>query len=409
MPQPALPGQQTLFTMRRNWAPLLAVDRRRQTLPALTPAARQLADDFNRLMIHQQWDSAIRHLCRRTLLILLSWLGADAPILEADVRDLARSDSAVSAKRVCAFLADRNLLTPDPRRHDRHQTGTDRLITAWPTPLNTQLHSWATTVRERNQPPSWRTIRNYLRHLQPALTTWTGQNITSLQQVTPPHIERALADHPHSRTMLLAALRSLFTTLKRQQLITHDPTHGHTTQPTLHPPRPLPADRLHSLLHHAPTAFGRLTLALIAIHALQPLQVTRLRTNDLDLTHATLTVHRGPHRQPHTLYLEDLTHRLATQWITERHHRWPHSTNPHLLISTQSATDPTHPAVHVATLNLALTNLDLPLHHLRQDRILDEATTTQDPLRLTSLFGIHPQTAMRYTHAARPDPTHQLE
>ncbi|WP_393071557.1 hypothetical protein [Streptomyces sp. LN704] len=50
VPQPALPGQLTMFAMRRDWSVLTGVDRRRQDLPELAPAARALVVDFDWLM-----------------------------------------------------------------------------------------------------------------------------------------------------------------------------------------------------------------------------------------------------------------------------------------------------------------------------------------------------------------------
>ncbi|MYW03544.1 hypothetical protein GT354_35775 [Streptomyces sp. SID3343] len=50
----------------------------------------------------------------------------------------------------------------------------------------------------------------------------------------------------------------------------------------------------------------------------------------------------------------------------------------------------------------------LTLSGLRQDRILDEAAETADPLRLMRLFGIAEQTAMRYVTAAHPERTTKL-
>jgi hypothetical protein len=45
------------------------------------------------------------------------------------------------------------------------------------------------------------------------------------------------------------------------------------------------------------------------------------------------------------------------------------------------------------------------LHGLRQDRILDEAFECDVPLKLTRLFGITKQAAMRYVGPARPERT----
>jgi hypothetical protein len=40
---------------------------------------------------------------------------------------------------------------------------------------------------------------------------------------------------------------------------------------------------------------------------------------------------------------------------------------------------------------------------LRQDRILDEARQTADPVRLMRLFGVSDTTAMKYVYTAHPD------
>jgi hypothetical protein len=41
-------------------------------------------------------------------------------------------------------------------------------------------------------------------------------------------------------------------------------------------------------------------------------------------------------------------------------------------------------------------------HRLRQDRILDEARHTADPVHLVRVFGITENTAIYYVHAAHP-------
>ena len=109
----------------------------------------------------------------------------------------------------------------------------------------------------------------------------------------------------------------------------------------------------------------------------------------------------------HTLYLEELTHQLAADWTTYRHRRWLASTNPHLLVSQKTAVDPDHPAVSIGTLRAALPQ-GLTLDGLRQDRILNEAFESADPLKLMRLFGITEQTAMRYVGAAHPERTAKL-
>ncbi|MET8214235.1 hypothetical protein ABZT51_52440, partial [Streptomyces sp. NPDC005373] len=157
--------------------------------------------------------------------------------------------------------------------------------------------------------------------------------------------------------------------------------------------------------NRATTPLGRLVVALAAVHALPGNEIRALHTTGLDLSRGTLEVRRGLLR--HTIYLEELTHQLAADWTTYRHHRWPASSNPHLLVSQKTAVDPDHPAVSIGTLSGALPR-GLTLSSLRQDRILNEAAESADPLRLMRLFGITEQTAMRYVTAAHPERTAKL-
>ncbi|MGW0537416.1 hypothetical protein [Streptomyces sp. NPDC003032] len=102
-----------------------------------------------------------------------------------------------------------------------------------------------------------------------------------------------------------------------------------------------------------------------------------------------------------------LDHQLPADWTTYRHHRSPTSSNPHLLVSQKGAVDPDHPAVSIGTLSGVLPR-GLTLSGLRQDRILNEAAESADPLTLMRLFGITEQTAMRYVTAAHSERTAKL-
>ncbi|MEU9288649.1 hypothetical protein AB0D57_29180 [Streptomyces sp. NPDC048275] len=103
----------------------------------------------------------------------------------------------------------------------------------------------------------------------------------------------------------------------------------------------------------------------------------------------------------------ELTHQLAADWTTYRHQRWPASANPHLLVSQKTAVEPDHPPVSMGLLSGALPR-GLTLSGLHQDRILNEAAESADPLRLMRLFGITEQTAMRYVSAAHPERTAKM-
>lgn len=79
-----------------------------------------------------------------------------------------------------------------------------------------------------------------------------------------------------------------------------------------------------------------------------------------------------------------------------------------MVVSQKTALDPDHPTVHRVTLGQVVPPSGPTLDKLRQDRILDEAIATGDPLKLMRLFGITEQTAMRYVGTAYPERTAKL-
>ena len=143
-------------------------------------------------------------------------------------------------------------------------------------------------------------------------------------------------------------------------------------------PKSIPSDLLMGLLDQATTPLGRLVVALAAVHALPGKEIRTLQSSASICPAGPSKSGSGLLR--HTLYLEELTHQLAADWTAYRHHRWPASSNPHLLVSQKTAVDPDHPAVSIGTLRGALPR-GLTLSGLRQDRILNEAAESADPLR----------------------------
>ncbi|MFJ8948426.1 hypothetical protein ACIRG4_35335 [Streptomyces sp. NPDC102395] len=82
---------------------------------------------------------------------------------------------------------------------------------------------------------------------------------------------------------------------------------------------------------------------------------------------------------------------------TPRGH-WPKSTNPHLLISRNTATTTT--AVGTFWMDKLVRPPPVGLDRLRQDRILEEALASgADPLHLTHVFSLGAKTSLRYTTA----------
>jgi hypothetical protein len=188
-------------------------------------------------------------------------------------------------------------------------------------------------------------------------------------------------------------------------VIFRDPTRGLIFAEINKLPPSVPSDRLAGVLSHARNDFQRFVMVLVCVHALSGTDMRRLLLTDLDLSRERLIVRRPGKR--HIVYLDELTYRCASAWLRERHHRWPVTTNPHLLINRWTAVDTTHSPIGLTFTNMFRpTGLTMPT--LRQDRIRDEAFEVDDPLHLMRLFGISSQTAMRYITAAHPERTARL-
>ncbi|WP_225101642.1 hypothetical protein [Streptomyces sp. CoH27] len=383
-------GQEALFTSRRDWAPVLAWLRSMPSgEPPLTKTAQWLLEEFTR---HRPGQRPDYRKNTRTLTILLYRLGAETAIFERDVHDLARIDVNLAAKPVCQFLRDRGLLVEDPELHrDADLVWIESTLTALPKPVASEVGTWVKVMREQvrreGEPRGYDGIRRYLTTLQPTLTVWTTTaGVGSLREITKEQVEDAVDDlSGYARRGLAIALRSLFRALKRERVIFRNPARDLPVGDLKGVPKSIPADVLMGLLDQVTTPLGRLVVTLASIHALPGHEIRTLRATGLDLSRGTLGVQRGLLR--HTLYLEELTHQLAADWTTYRHLRWPASANPHLLVSQKTAVDPDHPAVNIGTLRAALPK-GLTLASLRQDRILNEAFESADPLKLMRLFGV---------------------
>jgi integrase len=232
----------------------------------------------------------------------------------------------------------------------------------------------------------------------PVLTEWAGR-YASLREVTRQDIIDAIdARHGPVIQHRIIALRSLFRALRQERVSFRNPTRGISLPAPARLPQPLPADRVAGLLNRADGPAARLIVALVAIHAVPEADLIRLQAADLDLATSTLTIRRGYRRR--IVYLDEVTAALASQWLRYRHQRWPHSRNPHLLVSQQTAAD-TSP-VGPTMIRAMFEPLGARPSRLRQDRILDEARHTADPVHLVRVFGITESTAISYVHAAHP-------
>jgi hypothetical protein len=398
------PAQGTLFDVRRDWS-CLAVGALDQ-LPALTPAAGRLLDALTQHARGRGWTNASRNTAERTLRILLAWIGADAPIHEADIRALA-GRRATTIRRVLQFLTQHDMVIPDPaRRGEAAERAVEQRIAALPGEIAREIRRWVLVLRGQGRRPHpqfpFTTIRSYLNCLLPVLDSWAGQ-VTSLREITSQDIQVALdAQPPVTARNLLSALHSLFRALKQEKLIFRDPARGISLPAMRRLPAPIPAGRLRGLIDRAPSPMARLVIALVAVHGLGKLETARLLAADLDLATGRLAIRRDQGRQ-HTVYLGELTSALTAEWLRERHQHWPRTANPHLLITRVTASDENHPPVAHTVIEAIFTPLGLSPGQLRRDRILDEARHTADPIHLMAVFGISAKTAMTYVQAAHPE------
>ncbi|HEX4100342.1 MAG TPA: hypothetical protein VHY21_07315, partial [Pseudonocardiaceae bacterium] len=102
--------------------------------------------------------------------------------------------------------------------------------------------------------------------------------------------------------------------------------------------------------------------------------------------------------------LDAFTVDAIKHYLAYRRRRWPHTSNPHLLVSSVSTHD--HAPVCGPWLCRLFHNLPATATQLRQDRILEEALATgADPLHLAAMFGFAAETGLRYATAIAPQLT----
>jgi len=397
------PGQGVLFDARRDWG-CFAKGTLAQ-LPSLTPAAQALAGAFRQHGAERGLDEQVNRIAARSLRIVLAWLGADAPIHEADIWSLPADRPGTSARHILSFLHQCGLVIADPARQiDSHQRAIEQRLAGLPAGIAGELRAWIRVLRgegRREHPAmAFETIRKYLGYLAPVLTYWAGTAAT-LREITRDDVHAVLRQRPGQPGLDLAsALRSLFQALKQERLIFRDPTRGITMTAIIRLPVPIPTGRLRGLIDRADGAMAKLVVAFVAIHGLGRNEPPRLLLDDLDLHHGTLLVSRRESPR-HTVYLDELTRTLLIAWLRERRRRWPRSANRHLLLSQQTAV--TDAPVSSMVMNQVFRPLGISPSKLRQDRILDEARHTADPVHLMRVFGISAATAMKYVYAAHPE------
>lgn len=383
-PELPVPGQSLRFR-GRGWA----------AASISNPALDQARAVASRLAEARGWKPRLQ---RETLLALAVMLASHAPGQKIPWSSLepALLPRRLSVSRTAEILKLAGLLDDDRARP----------LDAWAEgkldPLSPGIagcaRSWVAALRDgtpRSRPRAPGTVRIYLRAASPALEQWSGR-YQHLREVTAADVTAAIAGlHGNKRRQVLVALRSLMRHCKSNGLIFADPA-ARILSPERPEPviLPLPEARVAAAAGTAGTPAARLALALAAVHALRSEAIRHLALGDIDLDRRRITI-AGQSRP-----LDDLTRRLIAEWLAWRHDRWPRTSNPHLLVSAQTAlaTGP----VSEQWIARLLAGHGVTLEQLRVDRQLDEALAAgADPLHLAAVFGLDDETAIRYASAAR--------
>ncbi|WP_307662012.1 hypothetical protein [Streptomyces sp. V1I1] len=389
------PAQLELFpTPERNWKAI-----QNPGLLKISERGHAIIGELDQLARAQAWSSATRKKSLRTLRVLLAWLGTESPILERDVLGVGDLSPYYNTVRVAGFLQVKGMLVVDSHAMGTDEASVRRWVSQAPAQFQADLRTWISVLRgcgKRPSPPMpWNTIRGYTLHVVAVLGAW--EHLASLGEVTEQEVKTAAVNYS-----VFTSLRSLFRALRRERRIFRDPARNvHLTTP-VRVPRPIPADRLKGLLNQAGGTKDRLALVLMAVYAVRPKQVAEILLDDLDRSTGRLRIRR-PNRLDHEICLDEFALQLVKEWLTERHRRWPLSTNPYLIVSALTALHINRPSVGIANFSSLRDRIGINFTQLRQDRLLDEARETADPVRLMRLFGITSYTAIHYVRAAHPE------
>ena len=270
-------------------------------------------------------------------------------------------------------------------------------IAGLPAPMQAELRAWfdvmlnGSTTPPRRHPRDPDTIRAYLRNAMPALTTWARQGHSSLRDITSADVRQVLPASGNPRSTMGAGLRSILTVLKARKVLFVNPiarivTGGHEHRN----PLPAHADKIREALLSPNPACAALT-ALATFHGLRAGELRNLHLTDL----SDGRLHLGNRS---ILLAEPVQVRL-TAYLNHRNNRWPNSANPHLFINLRNANRTTPIGGRWLTLATGI-----PIHILREDRILHEARATGgDVRRICDLFGLSVEGALRYLPDPEPD------
>lgn len=335
------------------------------------------------------WQPCTRRAMQRVLVSLLAGHRDGEAIAASAVHAVAIRHSLASQSAI-EILAIMGVLTDD--RPDLFTSWLDAKLAGLAAGLASEARRWALTLHNggpRTRPRAPETARSYLRAARPALLAWSAR-YDHLREVTRGDVLAHVAGlYGHERQSAVSALRSLFTWAKKTGAVFRNPATGiKLGKHDLPVWQPLAAAQLADAVTAATTPQARVCVVLAAVHAARPGAIRALRLDEVDLASRRLRL-AGTARP-----MGELTAKVLREWLEYRQRRWPHTANPHLLVSRESAL---HHGPVSGTWILNLRGLPATLERLRIDCQLTEAMATGfDPLHLAQVFGISEQAAIRY-------------
>ncbi|WP_309236677.1 integrase [Micromonospora sp. S-DT3-3-22] len=339
------------------------------------------------------WEPTAQRAMQRVLVLLLTGHREPDRIRVSDFAPVA-ARQYINLDHVIEILTAMDIVDDD--RPASLESWMAARLAGLPGPWRRDLSSWARTLRDgspRSRPRNYGTVRAYTAAVIDAAAGWPQRE--HLREVTREDVQTYLATlHGRRRETATTALRGLFRWAKTNKLVFRNPTRGLRGPTVPDPIWPLLApDDISASVTAATTPQARLCVVLAAVHAARPGKIRALHLNDVDLAGRRITI------AGNTRPLDNLTAQALLDWLTYRRERWPHTANPHLLVSTASALGL---APVSATWILNLRGLPGTLERLRIDRQLEEAVTTgADPLHLAAVFGLSEGTAIRWATNAR--------
>lgn len=328
------------------------------------------------------------------MLILAEQTPQDEPIRASAV--LRLQNLGLRSGPIIAVLETAGLLHDD--RVPAVIAWIERMTAGLPSTMIDELGIWFDVLHNgsntppRSRPRSPITIRLRLYWALPTLQAWAEAGHTSLREITRADVLAALPPSGNPRATTGHGLRSIFKTLRQHKAIFTNPTAripvGNVER---REPLPIDVDTLRDLLNDPDPACAAIA-ALLVYHGLKPFELRQLRL--IDVRDGRI------HLDARTIPLAPPARDRVGRWLDHRQARWPATLNPYVFIGIQNAggTNPVGPLFAHRALG------GISPRALRTDRILDEVTATGgDIRRLTDLFGITTNAAVRYARILDPD------